>query len=203
MALVSCPECGRQVSTKAVACPKCGYPVAEPGDADTNRDSSRPPTAPDRAVPLLNSLRNRFLFVIVAAIATVSALGNMLVLPLLVKLTRSDHSFSIALSVGADLMLIGLGWLFRRCKGPLAVLCGAAGISLLLTFSILVRNIQQPPESGIFDGVGMMLMGNMFGHWIVTLFGGLVAGVVWVVVRLVRRGVPLAPSRTGRSPTIR
>jgi uncharacterized membrane protein YdbT with pleckstrin-like domain len=29
MALINCPECGKQVSTAAVACPSCGYPVAE------------------------------------------------------------------------------------------------------------------------------------------------------------------------------
>ncbi len=29
MALISCPECGGQVSTEAKACPACGYPVAE------------------------------------------------------------------------------------------------------------------------------------------------------------------------------
>ncbi len=29
MALISCPECGKQVSTAAVACPGCGFPVAE------------------------------------------------------------------------------------------------------------------------------------------------------------------------------
>ena len=28
MALIKCPECGRQVSDKAVACPDCGYPIA-------------------------------------------------------------------------------------------------------------------------------------------------------------------------------
>lgn len=28
MALISCPECGRQVSTEAPACPRCGYPVS-------------------------------------------------------------------------------------------------------------------------------------------------------------------------------
>lgn len=28
MALIDCPECGRQVSTAAAACPACGYPVA-------------------------------------------------------------------------------------------------------------------------------------------------------------------------------
>lgn len=29
MALISCPECGKQVSTAATACPGCGFPVAE------------------------------------------------------------------------------------------------------------------------------------------------------------------------------
>lgn len=34
MALIDCPECGRQVSTAAKACPGCGYPLAErPGEA--------------------------------------------------------------------------------------------------------------------------------------------------------------------------
>jgi membrane protein YdbS with pleckstrin-like domain len=28
MALIECPECGKQVSTEAQACPNCGYPVA-------------------------------------------------------------------------------------------------------------------------------------------------------------------------------
>ena len=27
MALIKCPECGRQISDKAVSCPQCGYPV--------------------------------------------------------------------------------------------------------------------------------------------------------------------------------
>lgn len=29
MALINCPECGKQVSAAAHACPMCGYPVAE------------------------------------------------------------------------------------------------------------------------------------------------------------------------------
>ena len=29
MALISCPECGKQVSTAAKACPACGFPLAE------------------------------------------------------------------------------------------------------------------------------------------------------------------------------
>src|SRR5512146_1335411 len=29
MALIQCPDCGRQVSSEAAACPGCGYPIAE------------------------------------------------------------------------------------------------------------------------------------------------------------------------------
>lgn len=27
MALIKCPECGREISDKATACPGCGYPM--------------------------------------------------------------------------------------------------------------------------------------------------------------------------------
>lgn len=33
MALVNCPECGREISDKAVACPHCAYPMAHEPDA--------------------------------------------------------------------------------------------------------------------------------------------------------------------------
>ena len=29
MALIKCPECGTEVSDKAVACPRCAYPISE------------------------------------------------------------------------------------------------------------------------------------------------------------------------------
>ena len=29
MALFKCPECGRQISNKAVSCPGCGYPISK------------------------------------------------------------------------------------------------------------------------------------------------------------------------------
>ncbi|WP_423457824.1 zinc ribbon domain-containing protein [Ottowia sp. VDI28] len=33
MALISCPECGHTISTKAQACPSCGY-VLKPSEQD-------------------------------------------------------------------------------------------------------------------------------------------------------------------------
>lgn len=29
MALIKCPECGNEVSDRAVACPHCGYPMQD------------------------------------------------------------------------------------------------------------------------------------------------------------------------------
>ena len=35
MALIACPECGKQISDKAVACPLCGFPIAKLEQAET------------------------------------------------------------------------------------------------------------------------------------------------------------------------
>ena len=32
MALITCPECGKEVSDKATACPNCGYPINTVGN---------------------------------------------------------------------------------------------------------------------------------------------------------------------------
>ena len=37
MALINCPECGKQVSTAANACPACGFPVAQKAVEQTGR----------------------------------------------------------------------------------------------------------------------------------------------------------------------
>lgn len=29
MALMKCPECGKEISDKAMLCPNCGYPIAQ------------------------------------------------------------------------------------------------------------------------------------------------------------------------------
>ncbi len=38
MALISCPDCGKQVSTKAVACPNCGHPIATAQTSSSTTD---------------------------------------------------------------------------------------------------------------------------------------------------------------------
>lgn len=34
MALMSCPECGKEISDAAQACPHCGHPIQEPQPQD-------------------------------------------------------------------------------------------------------------------------------------------------------------------------
>src|SRR4051812_24877594 len=41
MALVKCPECGREVAADAPACPSCGAPVAARINADRERQRSK------------------------------------------------------------------------------------------------------------------------------------------------------------------
>ena len=44
MALINCPECGKQVSIEAQTCPGCGYPIAE--------KQAQTQTAPPAGAPL-------------------------------------------------------------------------------------------------------------------------------------------------------
>ncbi|MFW5669556.1 MAG: zinc ribbon domain-containing protein, partial [Acetivibrio ethanolgignens] len=42
MALINCPECGKEISDKAVSCPNCGVPIAKPIKKEkTNREKKR------------------------------------------------------------------------------------------------------------------------------------------------------------------
>lgn len=38
MALITCPECGREISDKAVACPGCGFPVDNYAQSDNRSE---------------------------------------------------------------------------------------------------------------------------------------------------------------------
>lgn len=37
MALIKCPECGKEISDKAEVCPSCGYPVDEIGKKSADK----------------------------------------------------------------------------------------------------------------------------------------------------------------------
>ena len=40
MALVSCPECGREVSDQASSCPQCGMPINKTNEKDVNHNKN-------------------------------------------------------------------------------------------------------------------------------------------------------------------
>ena len=43
MALVKCPECGKEISDKAVSCPNCGCPILKNNDSDCNVNEEKIP----------------------------------------------------------------------------------------------------------------------------------------------------------------
>lgn len=42
MALINCPECGKDVSTSADACPHCGYPINKQASLNTEEKPAEP-----------------------------------------------------------------------------------------------------------------------------------------------------------------
>lgn len=47
MALIKCPECGKEISDKAIRCPSCGYPI------ERNSDEKHAPLLTSFSVVLL------------------------------------------------------------------------------------------------------------------------------------------------------
>lgn len=55
MPLIKCPECGREVSTSAVACPHCGFPVASYyGQVASNKTDDEQPKYTNETNYILN-----------------------------------------------------------------------------------------------------------------------------------------------------
>lgn len=76
MPLIECPECGRDVSSRAAACPECAYPVGTGTPAIPPRAVHRPPRREwwKTAVPILGRIMLG-LFVGVAGAEESSAAG--------------------------------------------------------------------------------------------------------------------------------
>ncbi len=53
MALIKCPECGREISDKATACPHCGMPMT-PAQTDIRPAAEPQPAQPDKTAELEN-----------------------------------------------------------------------------------------------------------------------------------------------------
>ncbi len=59
MALINCPDCGKEVSTAAKACPACGFPVAEKV-AQTGEPAAKGPTQDELLAEVRPSCWNFF-----------------------------------------------------------------------------------------------------------------------------------------------
>ena len=71
MALIQCPECGKEVSDKVKACPHCGYPMEE-----TSQQSNTPQPVEVTAINLSSKdpgKTKRIVIGIVAALCVVLA----------------------------------------------------------------------------------------------------------------------------------
>ena len=51
MALISCPECGKEVSDRAPACIHCGYPLSSAHRMRTSAPSQGPTALPSASPP--------------------------------------------------------------------------------------------------------------------------------------------------------
>lgn len=76
MALIQCPECGKEVSDKVTSCPHCGYPFAEqlvqPQPVEATGTNVSAPKAGKRRTALIGGS----VFVLLAAIVVISILAQ-------------------------------------------------------------------------------------------------------------------------------
>lgn len=71
MALIKCPECGKEISDKAASCPKCGFPIQ-----NVPQNTPNPPTPPDaEEAPKKRANGKRIAMISVAAVALVAVIA--------------------------------------------------------------------------------------------------------------------------------
>lgn len=97
MALVSCPECGKQVSSTALACPECGYSIKEHFN-NTNENTIEPERRPitetskdNNMLSKKNKNINKRLIIIISAVLVVI----ICVLVLLLKPLSPEQVYKI------------------------------------------------------------------------------------------------------------
>ena len=87
MALITCPECGKQVSDRAAACPNCGCPI------------SASPASPEKKIPVHFWRKKNIL-------NGVANTGRVLVDGVMAGSAENGASFELMLSPGNHIVLI-------------------------------------------------------------------------------------------------
>ena len=79
MALVQCPECGKEVSDTANNCPNCGYPIAQKEVTDNPVSSTIASNAPKKKFPLKAIVGACLLIVLIVGVAFLTKGRNSVV----------------------------------------------------------------------------------------------------------------------------
>lgn len=75
MALISCPECGREISDKVTACPHCGYPMVQPGSSISSKPQQVELTAVNiTASPTRKAQLRKMIIAAVVAVVIIAAI---------------------------------------------------------------------------------------------------------------------------------
>ena len=198
MALISCPECGRQVSDAAPACPTCGYPLHRVAVA----------TAPVAAAPPIEpAVASAAPPKPIAGIVVGGVLSAYGVLSGLIAMGRLDHMAQnfIVQSVPAlmPLKLLGLalGLLVDTCVliGVLLALAGSrAGHRVVRIASIAALVVFLPLAMlGLLVVMGSPAWSGFSGPLSAAFVGAVVGGMVGTVVQF---GLLLYLFRRSRYP---
>lgn len=76
MALIKCPECGKEISDKAEKCPHCGYPIEEIENTVENETGSKQEGSDsNKEVPKKKKPLNKKIIIVVSAIIGVAVVG--------------------------------------------------------------------------------------------------------------------------------
>jgi len=98
MALINCPECGKQVSDVAIACPHCGYSINQ--ENITIEDNQLNNTPIETKVPVINnSNRNKLLAIMnthkKASGIVMLCIAFVLIIIIISKLTNDDYKSAV------------------------------------------------------------------------------------------------------------
>lgn len=114
MALINCPECGREVSSLAPACPHCGCPFIEVV------------SAPERRLPTAHGASRRGGRALAGCLVAVGAI--LVAVGVQGVKTSSSHDMSVLGFVGLGLALLGLFWWALAAPRVACNMCGHVGV---------------------------------------------------------------------------
>ena len=61
MALITCPECGRQVSDAAISCPNCGFPIQKANNTKIRIKIDQDPVVPGSFIKIYSTTTGELL----------------------------------------------------------------------------------------------------------------------------------------------